>query len=286
MNKKNSESAFRDALTFAKESFLKGEFFVLNFSAELDLAISFDNEKGHNVLNTNMKSSLVSYLVNSNIKEKDAWILVLRHEFGHMSLNSHCFNLNLDPTNANDQMSVIGIALTDSQKKWIPDFHKESAIEAYCDAQMLVYAHNHYPEHWGVICQTLLKFRTKNSSVFTRNPAFQNYGDEYFCSAPIEQSLKDGLPIEPLYAAKIAFVSSIKNAPLHMEIVNAIQISIDSLFEQLKPNHPSLARIISTSTNASLGRLGAGIDNFRNNKQTLKKEQKVSNSSKPQTPKL
>lgn len=220
----------------------------------------------------------------------DAWILTLAHEKGHILLNQICFQKGGNPEDTNNQLDAIGINLTEVQKKWIPDFHKESAIEAYCDATVLMHAEEYFPTQWNLIAQEMLKLREQASAQFKRSTLNQSYGDEYFCSVPIHNALQNGSSITPLQSAQIAFFSSLKNTPLHKDLSNAVQFSIAQLFERLKPSQPSIAEVVNTSVHASLGRLIAGIDNIKINKNALKNRSQVKNSyvppSKPPKPKI
>lgn len=79
------------------------------------------------------------------------------------------------------------------------------------------------------------------------------------------------------------------HSPAHQDISNVVQISIDQLFKQLKPRQPSIAQLVNTSAHASLGRLSAGIDNLKINKNVFKNRSQAHHcsapASKPPTPK-
>lgn len=127
----------------------------------------------------------------------------------------------------------------------------------------------------------MLKLREQASAQFKRSALNQSYVDEYFCSVPIHNALQNGSSITPLQSAQIAFFSSSKNTPLHKGLSNAVQISIAQLFERLKPRKLSITEVVNASAPASFGRLIAGIDNIKINKNALKNRSQVKNSYLP-----
>jgi hypothetical protein len=257
------ETAFEAAKGIATLTFMAGMPFQIERNTLYESSVEFDSLTKSNVLHTTASSPFVSSMAEVFGNYQDAWLLTLAHEYGHMQLNQMCVNASANPANPNDQVAAMGIKLTETQRKWLPNFHKESAIEAYCDASLLEYAKNNYPNHWNDIANKLLEIRNLNSVQFKRIPEQGRYGDEYFCSQPIRTSIQQRKILTKSDAAKLALQSSIENTPLPMDIINASHIAIDDLAERLKPDVPHEHQKLIQSSIAALGRIHAGYHNLK-----------------------
>ena len=133
----------------------------------------------------------------------EAWLLVMAHEAGHIELNGRCIEQNKDPTDPNNQIDVIGLHSRYQRKE---DFHKESAIEAFCDAFFVNQAMETLGDGWEVAVATLLMFRNSESA---RLGLFE--GDEYATQPVLMLALATKQQLNPVEAAEIALMASISN---------------------------------------------------------------------------
>lgn len=257
------ETAFETAKRIAAQSFMAGMPFQIERQSNHEIAVEFDSLTEINVLHTTASSPFVAEMAKVVGNYQDAWLLTLAHEHGHMVLNQDCHAAGFNPNDTNRQLEAMGIILTSHQQQWIPDFHKESAIEAYCDARLLQFAFQAYPQHWKSIAGKLLEIRRSNSERFERNPTLGRYGDEYFCATPIETVLNQNAALPANQAARIALISSMEHTPLHLDIINASLIAMDDLLDRLKPASPPIHQKMLHSSKAALGRLQAEGDSIK-----------------------
>lgn len=259
LNNQSIEMGFEKAKKIATSTFMSDKRIEIERFTEIQCSVFYDTFSASHVLYTKGCSDFVKNLSSIFNNYEDAWLLTLVHENAHMNLNQKCVKLCLDPADSNSQLSVIGLNLTTEQQKWLPDFHKESAIEAYCDAVLLNYAYEKYFSKWRDITQKLLKFRNTSSDKFKRDSKNEIYGDEYFCSEPLRVAISREEPIEETESAQIAFFASIENTPFHVDLINAATISLNQLS---KNNINSFSERINHYFNGLIGRTVAELDNL------------------------
>lgn len=127
-----------EAEKIAKRTFLKGLFFTSQIETDpkscIMTSVGWDPEPEDpiSLLNVNPNDPMAAFLIFEGVAPIDAWLLVFAHESGHLYLNDQCHKMGLHPKYANSQLKAIGFS--DEQIKKTNDSHKETAIEAYCDA--------------------------------------------------------------------------------------------------------------------------------------------------------
>lgn len=275
------EIAFESAKAIATATFMKGLPIQIERNTSRECSVEFDSLTKSHVLHTKASSAFVVSIAEIFGNYQDAWLLTLAHENGHMRLNQICADAGAEPSNSNNQTDAMGISLNESQQKWIPDFHKESAIEAYCDACLLQYAAKQYPNQWTDIATKLLAIRDSNSSCFKRSPNEARYGDEYFCSDPIRTALKIKAPILPTDAAKVAFTASIRNTSLPLDMINASHVAIDDLIDRLKPTLPHGYQKAIHASIAVVGRFQAEYQNIKARLEARRTDDSIKQSPPP-----
>ena len=156
---------------------------------------------------------------------EEAWLLVLSHESGHIELNDRCIGLGLDPSDPNMQMEVLGLPHVCERRS----FHKESAIEAFCDATYVNYAFDALGDRWEVAVKILLTLRDHE----TAKIRFLE-GDGYATQPCLQVALATKKKIDPKEAALIVLNESMRQEtpllrmiPRPSEIRDAIAASAD-----------------------------------------------------------
>lgn len=175
----------------------------------------------------------VRQLAEKGIPQKDAWYLALAHEFGHLILNAECIKQNMNPADPNAQLAAMKLHLTIAEKISTPSFHKESAIEAYCDACLAKIASRKFGSSWPDVLAIVARIRENDSSRFKGKP-----GDEYITHPILRLMLDQRTIINPSEAALFAFRQSKAKSTLILDIgFSLIELSsslADSLPEKLK----------------------------------------------------
>lgn len=154
-------------------------------------------------LDVNKKNPLALALMGAGLSFDESWLLVLAHESGHIELNGRCIQENADPTDPNMQLVAAGLTNTYQHRR---DFHKESAIEAFCDAIFVNQAMEILEGRWEVAVKILLKLRDSESA---RLGFFD--GDEYATQPVLRRALASKKPINPKEAAELALKTSLDN---------------------------------------------------------------------------
>lgn len=134
-SQEDSESAegLAEALLVAHQSFFKGLSFIERATAG-STGVSIDPNTEELVLLINPRTTLTAELLPSVGSWRDAWLLILAHESGHLRLNAICQAQGDDPDDPNMQLKAIGIDQNAGGPRTIADFQKETAIESFCDA--------------------------------------------------------------------------------------------------------------------------------------------------------
>lgn len=136
----------------------------------------------------------------ASISTEDACFLALAHESGHIELNQRCVDEGVDPDYCNHQFSAIGIPLKSFKSKhFTAACHKETAIEAYCDAKLAEAIHKHFPAKANSLVKAVADIRHEDSNRPKR------FGDDYKTAIVLDTVASQGFPIPPHKAAKLAF---------------------------------------------------------------------------------
>ena len=123
------KTEFYQALVEAELTFLSGVKKVMTYDESLPTGVG-----ELNFLNINFNTPLVGVLRPAVKDWKEAWLLVLAHESGHLLLNSICDANGEDPGEQDAQFRAMGISPQDPSIFAAKDFQKETAIESFCDA--------------------------------------------------------------------------------------------------------------------------------------------------------
>lgn len=200
----------QDALILARGTFLKGLECDDEITTSQATGVAVDPESGALVLYINPQTSLAAALAPSVGNWRDAWLLILAHESGHLRLNSICQASGDDPNDPNAQLKAIGIDQTAYSPSSIADFQKETAIEAFCDVCAGLAAVELLGSGWEEAVKALRDYRARGSASLS---FFK--GDEYATSPALDELIKRNGKIEPAQAARLAFDASLrKNSSL------------------------------------------------------------------------
>lgn len=146
--------------------------------------------------------AIVRMLIREGIDPVTAWLLVIAHEFGHITLNEKCQQRQLDPWKTDDLL--LAIDLTPEEIKEIDMTHKFTTIEAYCDAFLAKECKAQFRQEKGfsegygfVILDKIATFRRKNSKQLGWLEA-----DEYATFPALFQMAQQKKLMEPEEAAR------------------------------------------------------------------------------------
>lgn len=137
------------ATDLARQSFLKNFHFTMNIidqestksthvewvkppvlvEESLDV---LEAETSGSHLNIDPNDHMFKYLIAQGIDPIKAWLVIIAHESGHIILNHKCDQRNMNPWDSDSHLEIIGF----DKIGRINETHKETAIEAYCDALM------------------------------------------------------------------------------------------------------------------------------------------------------
>lgn len=171
------------------------------------------------VLDVNKDNPLALALMGAGLSFDDSWWLVLAHESGHIELNGRCIQEKTDPTDPNMQLLAAGLTNNYQRRR---DFHKESAIEAFCDAIFVNQAMEILGGGWEVAVKTLLKLRNSESA---RLGVFD--GDEYATQPVLKLALANKQPVNPKDAAELTLKISLDNERIiHKRLPSTSQIGL------------------------------------------------------------
>lgn len=184
----------------------------------------------------------VSYLIHHGVDGKEAWLAALRHEAAHIELNMKCFDQKLSPPNSNDQLVALKIPLTIFDKIAIPQQHKESAIEAFCDVTAVKYLKDSFPDTWVATATHIanyrkIKFYTKNSST----PI------DYFSHPAIFRFIENPQSITPTIAAEQTYKESKAQSRITDNAKSAMTEHIDDAFAAIKENREAIETELKAS---------------------------------------
>lgn len=193
------EDAFFEALGDASNTFLSG----------VSVQFSYDQSRptqteGLDAVNINFNDSMARTLRPTLASWKEAWLLILAHETGHLRLNSLCEANGEPPAEPDAQLRAIGIDPTSSEFLQAADFQKESAIESFCDACLAKAAINFLGSRWKMPVETLRDHRANTSR---KLGIFKP--DEYATQPALSAFLESDGEIEPGMAAEIALRASL-----------------------------------------------------------------------------
>lgn len=216
------------ALSIARGSFLQGLAFNALMTTEFPTGVSFDRDAGISLLFINLKNPLASSLLSSTGSWKEAWLLILGHESGHLRLNSICQDRGEDPDDPDAQLRAIGIDQNAYGLSHIADFQKETAIESFCDACAGLAARAFLGGQWRRGVEALRDHRSRVSKSLGLWE-----GDEYATSPALEELLKRNGEIEPAEAAHVAFEASLRQTSELKKSAVAIATGIPELKQRL-----------------------------------------------------
>lgn len=154
------------------------------------------------LLQVNKDDLLATAMNDAGFSLEESWLLTLAHESGHIELNARCIQLRMDPSDPNMQLQAMG--LHDVKNK--ADFHKESAIESFCDAILVNHAMDMLGSRWEIAVRALLKLRDEETlkvKVFS--------GDGYATQPILRLALETKARLDPEKAAQMALDLSLKN---------------------------------------------------------------------------
>lgn len=169
-----------------------------------ELAVRYNPDEHQHEVHTTLGISFVHRLcAKTSISVEDACFLALAHEAGHVELNQRCVNGGIDPADSHNQLSVIGITLSGGfSKHLVAECHKETAIEAYCDARLAEAVHKYFPNMASTLIKAVAEIRKEESAL----P--QRFGDDYRTALIFEAIADSGVPMSPQDAATFAFENS------------------------------------------------------------------------------
>lgn len=177
----------------------------------------------------------------------NAWLLVLHHEFGHIDINNKCIAKGLDPRDQRFQAMEAGVH---ECRFWNSLAAMDSAVESFCDLQMLFFARKRFPNLFNDISMAIVEFREQQS--LTVPPKY----DEYLTASTLKQYLIDSGDM----AAGEAIFESFKehmgnNHVIENSMTRAWQILRDMLFKKHDDEKP-LNKINNFSIRMNLRREG------------------------------
>lgn len=178
------DSSFYPIHEEAKKTFLAGYKYALFLDMPFT-GILYNEKTKKTEMHINPSCPLVDFLKKSGLTHREAWLLSLAHESGHLELNDKCLNSGDSPSSPDSQLLAIGIE-ADLRQKVNSDFHKETAIEAYCDARLAQEAVKIMGDKWSTAVGSLAELRALNS----KSVGFLK-GDEYATAEMLEFLLKD-----------------------------------------------------------------------------------------------
>lgn len=118
----------------------------------------------------------------------NTWLLVLHHEFGHIELSQKCIEKGLDPR---DERNLAMEAGVQKCRFWNSSNAMESAIESFCDLQIILFAKSRFPLLFDTIASAIINIREQHSSLLVPKD------DEYHTSNVLRQYLGKKTPYIP-----------------------------------------------------------------------------------------
>lgn len=215
------------ALEVAHQSFFKGLPFVQRATSGAT-GVSVDPDTDELVLLINPHTPLVKELLSSVGNWKDAWLLILAHESGHLRLNSICQAQGSDHEDPDMQLKAMGMDPAAYGGSPIADFQKETAVESFCDACAGLAAKELLGAQWREGVEALRDHRSRISKSLGLWA-----GDEYATSPALEALLERNGKIEPAEAARIAFEASLRQTSALKKSAVAIAAGIPELKQSI-----------------------------------------------------
>lgn len=173
------------------------------YQTDQSIATRYNHERQRHEIHTTLRCSFIDRLCSkARLKIEEGWFLALAHESGHVELNQRCLDARADPAETGNQLAAIGIR-TPGTVGLIAECHKESAIEAYCDAKLASAVFIHFPGSVKEILNAIYEIRKEDSG----SP--KKFGDDYRTHFAIAEIIKKGMPIDAASAALTAYNSSI-----------------------------------------------------------------------------
>ena len=196
-------NVFEAALTRARTAFHLHKALPI-YDTDQSLAIRYNAKNNTHEIHTTLNISFVHRICEkTGIEIEDACFLALAHEAGHLELNQLCIDAEANPAQSNAQLSAIGIAAFGFLPKiLIAECHKETAIEAYCDARLVEAIYKHFPAEANSLVKAVADIRREDSNLPKR------FGDDYRTAIIFEAIVSQGFPMPPHEAAKLAFEHS------------------------------------------------------------------------------
>lgn len=219
---------FKIVQSRADNTFLKNRGYLITFG-DNPTGVDCGSLDMLSTLNINKDDPLVMALNRAGLPLEESWLLALAHESGHIELNARCIQLGIDPTDPDMQLKAIGL---DQDVLKRHDSHKESAIEAFCDANLINQAIEMLGNGWELPVRTLLEVRNYYSSTLGGLD-----WDEYATQPVLMKSLSEKKGMDPSHAAGIALTSSLKNEPRFKRMLstsNAIGILVKNAALKIK----------------------------------------------------
>lgn len=223
----NSIQGAREALNLAKKPFLKGFVFDVKPTTAHGTGVNFDEETNTSTLFINYETSSLELLLPVVGCWRDAWLLILAHESGHLALNSICLKNGENPADPAAQLRAIGLDKEVSIES-LADFQKETAIEAFCDVVLAREAKNILSEKWKVavgVFRDMREQRSKKIGFFK--------GDEYATQPALSAFIEQDGCLTPEEAAKVALDHSIRQTSGLKKKAVAAAVGISELRELL-----------------------------------------------------
>ena len=190
---------------------------------------------------------MVTYLLEHNVDSEEAWLFALRHEAAHVEINMKCFDQKLSPPNSNDQLATLKIKLSTFDKIAIPQHHKESATEAFCDITAIQYLRDNFPATWLSTATHIADFRKLKYDPKNAAPSA-----DYFTHPVIFRFIKNPQSITPTIAAEQTYKESKAQAKITDNAKSAMTEHIDDVFAAIKENRKALETKLKTSRSVKL----------------------------------
>lgn len=230
MNLEEFKEWFKIVQNRADNTFLKNRGYLITFG-DGPTGVDCGALDMLSTLNINKDDPLVMAFNRAGLSLEESWLLTLAHESGHIELNTKCIQLGIDPTDPDMQLKAIGLG-QDVLKRH--DSHKESAIEAFCDANLINQAIEMLGNGWELPVRTLLEVRNYHSSTV----GLLGW-DEYATQPVLIKSLSDKKGMPPSHAACIALTLSLRKEPRlkrMLSTTNAIGILTKNAALKIKNN--------------------------------------------------
>lgn len=199
------KTTFYAALARAKKS-LFAHPVQLAAKATHSLAVRYDPDLGVHELHTTFASRFIDQLQDaSGLGLEDCCFLALAHESGHIELNQLCVERRIDPADPDAQIEILSREGPKIGSRFDAQCHKESAIEAFCDAKLAAAITTHFPSIAPDLLKNIRDMRRDDS----KKP--HRFGDDYLTYPIFEKMIADGKIIDGWSAARLAYEDSLRS---------------------------------------------------------------------------